>query len=550
MIRRLFGWLGVDYEQWKALTRASLKIDFRVGSMRTGFEGSQNASRSHNPLVWLVIFHVFTAFFFTAFILVNKNIFLTSTIFGCYLMFMIGSMILIEHNAVVVSPEDHGILGYRPIGSRTFFAARLANVLCYVAIVTTAMALLPSVGYFFTLGFRPSLGLAALVAFYALSFTTALAMILLYTAILSFVHPNRLRRVLSYVQLASSMLVYGAFFLAPRLVAEQRLQAFSLEERAWAVFVPPTWFTSYLRLAVGDFRVAAWGSALLSLVLMGVLVVWAAGNLSLRYSRDLAALAATSEDASPAAPTADAATKTARLFFRSGEARAIALLIRSQFRYDLKFRMAVLSIFPLTILYLLYGMSTGRLADPFESAREAFSNSMLVYLAVLLFPVMLKTSLASSDHYQASWIFFSAPAERDRLVLSAKNFVVVYFLIPYLCAVCLLFAYFYTAVWHALVQVAILGSMGHLALQIAVLLAPDVPFSRPVRKGEAFSRVILFMVLPFIFIGLLSGFALVIYPDMGLTLALVAFMLLLTFGFEQVLKARIRGRLARVSFQG
>ena len=34
-------------------------------------------------------------------------------------------LLLVEFNAVVLSPDDYGVLGHRPVHSRTYFAARL-----------------------------------------------------------------------------------------------------------------------------------------------------------------------------------------------------------------------------------------------------------------------------------------------------------------------------------------------------------------------------------------------------------------------------------------
>jgi ABC-2 type transport system permease protein len=217
MIRRAFEAVDIDYSQWRALVKSSLKLDFRVGGM-SSLIGNRTSRSSYSHLVWVVVFYLFTGLFFGIFVLLNKDVFLTSVIFATYVMFMTGSVVLIEYNSVVISPDDYDVLGYRPISSRTFFAARLANVFFYVGLITTAMVLLPASAYFFTLGFRPSLGVAALAAFYAASFTTALVLVLAYTTILTYVHPNRLRRFLSYVQLSTSFVIYGSYFLVPRLM--------------------------------------------------------------------------------------------------------------------------------------------------------------------------------------------------------------------------------------------------------------------------------------------------------------------------------------------
>lgn len=56
-------------------------------------------------------------------------------------------------------------------------------------------------------------------------------------------------------------------------------------------------------------------------------------------------------------------------WFTTGEARAVALLVRSQFRDDHRFRMGVLGLLPFTLLYMVMGVRNGAIADPF--ARRA-----------------------------------------------------------------------------------------------------------------------------------------------------------------------------------
>ncbi|MFB3906308.1 MAG: hypothetical protein ACE15E_22925 [Acidobacteriota bacterium] len=549
MLRRLFDRLDIDYVQWRALSVISLKLDFRVGAM-SGVLGQEDRGKPSSHLVSLVIFYVFTGIFLAGFALINKNVFLTSTVLSAYIMFMIGSVVLVEYNSVVVSPDDYEILGYRPVSSRTFFVSRLTNVFFYVGVMTAAMAVLPIGAYFFTLGFRPLLGLAAFAAFFTAAASAALFMIVLYAAMLSCFHPNRLRRALSYVQLVTSFVVFGSYAFLPRIFETGSLEAgLTPEERPWLLLFPPAWYASYLRLGLGEVQVTTLAPALASLVVIGLLLGYAVGNLSLDYSRRLGALRARTEEV--VAGRESIRTRSIGFLFRAGEPRAVALLIRSQFRYDQKFRLSVLSILPLTVFYVFLALSSGPIPDPFLAGMKGFGTSALVYLGGVLFPLMLQTNLGSSDHYQASWIFFASPLERDRLVLAAKNFVVVYFLLPYLLLIGILFCYFYAALWHAAVQLVVLALLAHLVLQLSVFVAPEVPFSRPVKKGERSARMILIMMMmPILTLGLLSGVFVLVYPSPILTGALLLALVLLTLLMERVLKVRIRRRLGSLQYRG
>ncbi len=66
------------------------------------------------------------------------------TIYFSFLIFSIGTSLLLEFQSIVLSPDDHRLLAYHPIDSRTFFAARLTAVLVYVGIMTASLGPLPT----------------------------------------------------------------------------------------------------------------------------------------------------------------------------------------------------------------------------------------------------------------------------------------------------------------------------------------------------------------------------------------------------------------------
>ena len=56
-------------------------------------------------------------------------------------------LLLVDSPGVVISPEDYVILGHRPVGSRTYFAARLTAVGVYVGAISLVIALVPALVY-------------------------------------------------------------------------------------------------------------------------------------------------------------------------------------------------------------------------------------------------------------------------------------------------------------------------------------------------------------------------------------------------------------------
>ena len=320
-MRRVFAALEVDFDQWKALTAVALKLDLRL----TAF-GASPLHRKRRAVVALLVFFIFYTLLGAVIglaVLFTRDLLLAGTITMTSMMFIVGTAVLLDHNSAVTSPDDYAILGFRPIGSRTYFAVRLTNVLLYTTALTTTAGWLPAGAIVVRHG--AVIGAAGIVAIYACSASTALAMLTVYASILRLVGAEALKRALSYVQLAMSLLVYGGYLVISQFVMlKASLAGMAMPRTPWIRLFPATWFASYLTVAADRAGPADLASVAASIVAFGAMASGLAGRLSLDYSARLAAL------------TTDAAMKPARrssrepvwrrMWFGTGEGRAIALL--------------------------------------------------------------------------------------------------------------------------------------------------------------------------------------------------------------------------------
>ncbi|HKV98348.1 MAG TPA: hypothetical protein VJN96_00925 [Vicinamibacterales bacterium] len=540
-MRRFATAAGVDYDQWKALTLVALKLDFRQGRFGRPRGGE---TRQVAVIVSQVIFYSVYGLFMAILIWATRDLFLAGTILMTYIMFMVGTTVLLEHNSVLTSPQDYPILGFRPITSRTYFAARLANALVYTTAITTVATYLPAVSLFLRYG--ALVGFAGLAAFYACSFFTALMILFGYGWLMHAVGAEGLKRALSYVQLVMSFLVYGGYMVMSRVVSARALQSLTLPKSAWMVLVPPAWFAAYLDVAAGSATLLEFAIAGASIVGLIALAGGLSGRLSMAYSDRLAAIAASSQKVE-----AGRAASRPGWWFRTGEARAIAVLVRAQFRNDQRFRLGVLSILPMTLVYVFIGLRDGNLQDPFVQAHGGTAFS-LVTVAVLMFPAILKQALTTSEQFRASWIFFACPSDRLHIIRSAKNVVVAYFLAPYLLFVAGLYVFFLGlgSIGHVAVHMALLGLISHLVLQAYVLLDPELPFSRPSQTGRRSGTVLGFMLVMGLMSGLLQAFSWLIYQSLTATLVVFGVMIGANLVMNLLTRARVELQARSLEFQG
>jgi ABC-2 type transport system permease protein len=539
MIDRIIRGLGVDPIQWRALVTVYLRMDFRAGGGATRREGSGKA-RGH-PLFGIAIVTGMGGAMFAMLAARLPDILVSATLLTTYGAINTVMVLLVDFTGIVVSPDDYAVLGHRPVSSRTYFASRLTAILAYIAIVSTVLAVLPSICY----AFWWRLGLAgAAMTFAAVILCNTSATVLIittYVVTMTIVHPHRLRRALSYLQLVSMMAFYYAYYLAMQGFRDSFLFHLSFGDRPWMWANPAAWFAAFVRLTSADPPRAAWVAAGAAVAVTIACVPLAAGRLSLEYAQRLAETTAAGEPARSG--------RRVRLpGFRRGESRAIAVLVAAQFRFDQKFRMAILGIVPLILFYLLLGLNQGALVDPFVPGTESAAGAPL-YMAVVFMPMTLHASLQYSDSWRAAWIFFATPASAARLIVAAKNFVAVWFLGGYLILLAGIWSYYYERVWHAFFHAAMIGLLAHMLLQLAVMLRPALPFAAESRKIERSSGLYAVLFLGSIIAGIIPVFLPSVYARPPLTAVVVALMLAATAALEYTLRLRVAEAIGDLEFR-
>src|SRR5262249_27907130 len=112
--------------------------------------------------------------------------------------------------------------------------------------------------------------------------------ITIYVVLLTRVHPHRLRRAFSYLQLVSMMGFYVAYYLSIEGFRDSFLFRLSFEDRPWMWINPAAWFASLVRITAPGAPGAAWAAATVAAAIAIACVPLAAGRLSLEYAQRLA----------------------------------------------------------------------------------------------------------------------------------------------------------------------------------------------------------------------------------------------------------------------
>jgi len=540
VIDRILSRLDIDPRQWRAL----VGMPFKLLKRRKSAFSSNDRSSANNLWVGLFIYGVM-GIMFANMIATVKTAGVASFFVLNFILIFIAMSILLEFGVAIVYPEDISVLGHRPISSRTYFASKMAIVIAAILLYATLLGGPSVVTFLVKFGIAPAFAL-----FFAIisgSLSTGMLMIIIYTVLVRYTKPEKVQNIMGYTQLLFSFIFYGGYIMLPGKAHEFFAAA---TPGAWTIILPTSWFASIVSLVSGEWTmVNVTGCSLSIFMFMGIFYL-IGGRISLTYSDTIA------KAAIPIASLALAA-KRRRFdfhFFRRAEDRAIAMLIIRQFRYDVKFKMAILSILPLIVLYLYQGLQGGKgICDPFlvNITMEKFGASTLLYLAVILFPALLKKEITQNDIYQASWVLFASPVDRGNVMLSVYRMLIRAFVLPYIIIIALIFLWFYKNPLHVFMHVMVLFLFCDIFLLILFFIKPALPFSLPREIGD---RITAFMITisvgSIFFLALMAMFAKLLYPALWTYLTGVAVLLSISLLLRYLLEKRLKKVGEQLEFQG
>ena len=540
---RLVEWcvetLGADYTQWRVLTRVMLKTDFRSAS---ALQMGNSPMREGAGTQWMtVLLYGCFGLYTLAVTLVLPDLFLAAVWSLSMSGLVVAMVILIDYGSVVISPTDYEILAHQPVSSRTYFLVKLTNVLLYAGMIG---ALVTGPTWIF-LGVRHGLVTAVVFPLTAAAAVawTALAIISVYAGLVRVVRPARFDRILSYIQ----VLLVTSVVAAPLLLGEleDRLAAVEIGTSPALFALPAAWFASALPLVNGEWSVTGVLAVITAAGSTACLFYIVGGRLSLSYAERMGALLTTSaSDRSKASPR-----RSARRRFPV-EVRAVATLLKGNFRHDRNFRMTVLGIAPMTLLYVYLSLREGSLPDPFVELGFGAGRLWTIHFVAIGGPQMLLESVFRSDSFRAGWIFFASPVDRARLVTGAGHCIALFVLVPYLTILGGVFVWAFGDVLHAVAHAGVLGLVSNLAVQLRLLLAPRLPFSEPPAKGGFSVGVFTAMVVSGVLIALLPLPLHAAYASTAATISTIVVLTIANAMMPRFVARRIAPRLQRLEFAG
>jgi hypothetical protein len=466
---------GIDRQQYRALVRASLLMDFRGHPLA-------KRSKSQSPVRALVIMTAVQLFCSMALALGALRARMALEVLAlAYSTTLCATAMLADYSAQLLLPDDADILAHRPIDSRTLFAARVTNVLFYVTLVGLSLNLPPAIlgiavgGLRFPLVFLPVAFLADYVATGAVLAVQAL--------LLRVLDRERFKDVLAYVQGALGLLVFASYQFVPGL--SRPLSGELADAPKWMLALPPGWFAGLVELGLGKTGPVVLGLSALAIVTSIVALPIALRRIASQYGDEPVRMqvSARVERVAP--------SRLARIagMGLSGPARAGFDLAWAQLARErtLKMQMIPIVLLPIAMLLGIGFDRQARLGDPFVTGTTPMYVATYVSVMLLAF---LTRYLRYSPFAEASWIFTIAPLDRPAELWRGARRALLFRLVGPIVLLLGGALAFMIPLLHALAHIAIAATAGLLLASLFAFGQRELPFSLP-RQRAAGGRTLL-----------------------------------------------------------
>ena len=501
---------GVDTYQLNEILRIKLMIDNR--RPRAAFAARKNAkNKVQSP--WVVsFFTVLMGFFIGLVLFLDKTPYVGQTLYFSIFMVLMALTLISDFTTVLVDSRDQYIILPRPVNDRTITVSRILHISIYIL----RLALLQGAPGLVMIGFINGL-LAVpvfLVQILEATFLSIFIVNIVYLVIMKFVTPQKFKDIINYIQIGFSVVIFGAYYLLPRLINVSIIENISILSHWFAYLLPPVWITALNELLFHHGRADIITSLLaITGLIVPVFGLWLVAKvLAPGFNRRLSVIS--TSDGNSSSPATVKKEKRSGLLDKIANIVAPDPVENAGFKISWKlmartreFKMKAYPAFGYIPIYFLYFTLNGKgqdLAERWENLKSGHNYIILVYLCTFIISAIL-TNISMSEKYKSAWVYYSTPISEPGKILSGmyKAILTIYFL-PY----CLILAAIIVSIWGpAAINDIILAMLICViyGVLMALFMVKGLPFSKPVIVKQGAGRLITSLMILFFLGGIGVG---------------------------------------------
>ncbi|MEE9443155.1 MAG: hypothetical protein V3V99_10880 [candidate division Zixibacteria bacterium] len=482
----------LNKHQFWVLFKTGLKLDWRGASNPFVGYGTGKQNKSVPGMLVVLGLTGLMSLFMGIVFLRTPDYFSGLVISASGMMFLIGLQILMDFGNIVVAPDDYNIIAPKPVNSKTFYYSKLCHLVAYITMLSLAASIIPAIFAFLRFGIWWHV-IVLILNFWLSVFFMSILMMIAYTLVLKFVDRRRLERMLGYMQTVMVLFVSLSWItMMTNMSGNEEFRHLDILGfmQGNIKYFPSYWFAAPVIMLIDGWSI---GNFLWSLPGYGMLLVLtpiALSYLSITYAESIGRAEWTKSVEEPKARRKSRVGWLRKVL--THEDLAILSLTRANYKHDIKFRLGILSAVWIPIIYLLLGLVLhgGETSDLFAvDKNRANMLHILFTLAMGLLPFLIGSAIVGSKDWQASWVFFSIPVDRMKLVNSVSHLVMLVSILPLAILEYAIYIILIGNPFHAFLHTINLVAYGLCALAFLNLIVVELPFSSKPASGGLIGSV-------------------------------------------------------------
>jgi len=496
--------MGADPIQLRAILDVRLKLDDRK-PIRLGRQQSKKKKNQRFSIFWGMFVSFATGMIYVLPLLMVRDTISGLWLFYTMFLFLLSITLVTDFSTVLIDTRDKYILFPQPVNDRTLVLSRILHIFIYLFRIVLPMSLPGWIAMGLMLGWKAALFFP--IPLLLLVFTALFLVMGIYLVMLRLASAEKFRELLSYFQIAFSIILFGVYYLVPRAMDAAAMKTFQVNRFSWAQFTPSYWLAAlYSWIGVANGTATLPYLSVLAILLPAFCIWVTIKFLVPQFSARLGGLDAmeASENSKPSEVRKSAksqfSSNLAQLLNKRSEAEAGFIMVWLQTARSRSFKMKVYPMFAYIPIYFVYLMLQNK--EPIREVWEDLPNTgkhiILLYMCSI---VMLQAFafVCFSDQYKASWIYWATPIQEPGAIM-AGSFKVIWikFFLPFfgLVSAFVLFVWGRAAILDVILA---LVNVSLFAVTMAMLQYRRFPFSKLDQsnsKGSRFLRSLVGMLIP------------------------------------------------------
>ena len=495
---------GVDTKQLYEILKVKLLMDGR--RPHAMFAGRRKAStangKASNPIMVSLV-TVLMGIFLGVVLFLFKMPLVAQTVYFSMFMVLMALTLITDFTSVLLDVRDQYILLPRPVNDRTLALSRILHISIYVF----RLAFLQGLAGIIIIGFTDGLLAVPLFVLQIIqaTFLSILLVNVVYLVMMKLVSPQKFKDIISYIQIAFSVLIFGAYYLLPRLIDMSVLAKIDILHYTVSYFLPPVWIAAINEVLIHPSRATLLTSIAaiigVTIPLAGLWLV--ASVLAPGFNKQLA-IAATS-DGNVNKPIAPGSVKKPKFNLIGRLANLVAsdpvenAGFRITWKLAARIREFKIKVYPALVyvpIYFLYTTLSGKgnLDQRMYKIQHYPAYIILIYLSTFTISAILQ-NISFTEKYKPSWVYYALPITTPGKILSGmyKAIATLYYL-PY----CLVIGAVSIAIWgpqviNDLILAFFIGLT--YGILMALFMVKGLPFSKPVLVKQSGGRIVTSLII-------------------------------------------------------